>query len=234
MIHPSPGPRSIASLYLSTYHRCYAASKLQTDPLYGSVASVLLDHPDPPPLLDVGCGIGILAAYLRESGYAAPILGLDFDSSKIAAAQRVAERYPGVEFHVADARQGLPSFSGSVAILDILQYLPDSQQQSLVREAASRISPRGCFLLRSGLREPGWRYHVTRAADHFAKLAFWMKSAPVTYPERQTLSAWLHDAGLSGDVRPLYGRTPFNNYLFAFRRQAPREQGSPGMKGSPI
>ncbi len=221
MTHPSPHARSIASLYSSPYHRCYAASKLRTDPLYSSVAAVLLDQPVPPPLLDVGCGIGILAAYLRECGYSPPILGLDFDPSKIGAAQRVAARYPALEFQVADARQGLPTFSGSVAILDILQFFPAPQQEKLVREAALRVSPQGCLILRSGLRGPGWRFQVTRAADYFAKLAFWMKSAPVAYPDQKTLAAWLQDAGLSGEIRPLYGRTPFNNYLFAFRRPTP-------------
>jgi hypothetical protein len=45
-----------------------------------------------------------------------------------------------------------------------------------------------------------------------------MKSPPAVYPTRSQLAGWLEESGLTGEIVPLRGRTPFNNYLFTFRR----------------
>jgi len=42
------------------------------------------------PVVDVGCGVGLLAFYLRERNFLAPISGLDRDGRKITRAQAVA------------------------------------------------------------------------------------------------------------------------------------------------
>jgi hypothetical protein len=41
----------------------------------------------------------------------------------------------------------------------------------------------------------------------------WMKSPPVWYPQRQQIEDTLRDAGLRVNFQPLWGRTPFNNWL---------------------
>jgi hypothetical protein len=47
-----------------------------------------------------------------------------------------------------------------------------------------------------------------------------MKSAPVTYPRPEMLNTTLESCGLRGSIRPLWGRTPFNNWLAVFERPA--------------
>jgi 2-polyprenyl-3-methyl-5-hydroxy-6-metoxy-1,4-benzoquinol methylase len=192
------------------------------------VAAELLQDPAPLPLLDIGCGLGLLGLYLHDAGFRAPVLGIDYDRSKIEAARRAAGQRADLRFDTADARLGLPAFSGQVCILDILQYFSGAAQESLVREAAARVAPGGLLLIRTGLREDNWRFRLTRAADRFARLAFWMKGSPVAYPGREPLENLLRHCGLEGQVRPLYGRTPFNNYLFAFRRPGAPAQPDPG------
>ena len=65
----------------------YAMGKIALDPAYPAVVSLLRDSQRP--LLDLGCGMGLLAAYLRANGHRAPILGFDVDEEKIGVAQRV-------------------------------------------------------------------------------------------------------------------------------------------------
>ncbi len=212
-----PFATSIAALFDGRWNRHYTASKLRTDPLYQALAATLEDSPLP--LLDLGCGLGISAFFLRTRGHGMPIHGLDYDSRKIEAARRAAERsgFTGITFSQHDARSGLPEHCGNVSILDILQFFAPSERETLLRLAAERVAPGGVLAIRSGLRDDSLRFHITVAGDILAKATFWMKAAPTHYPTaadfRRALSPY-------GEVRisPLWGKTPFNNHLIVLRR----------------
>ena len=76
--------RELAEAFPGRWNSGYAYSKLRTDPLYPAAASALLEADDgETPLLDIGCGLGIFAHYLRQAGFQAPIEGIDYDARKI-------------------------------------------------------------------------------------------------------------------------------------------------------
>ncbi len=188
------------------------------DPAYGAVAKVL--EASSFPVLDVGCGLGLLAFWLREQGFQPPILGCDVDASKIAVAQEIArQHYPTIQFRVQDITQGLPEHQGTVCLLDVLQYLPPEQQKRLLKEAAARLPIGARLLIRTGLKADHWRYRWGRATDQFARKIGWMFSPPIEYPAGDELQALLEEAGLEGDFRPLWGKTPFHNYFGNFTRR---------------
>lgn len=199
----------------------YVKTKLKTDPLYDAVFGALENRDAP--LLDIGCGMGVLAFYLKERAYGGTISGTDYDGEKIETAKRIAAAsYPSTSFAHGDAREGVPDFSGNVTILDILQFFTPEEQALLLRAAAARVAPSCRLILRSGLRDKGWRYRVTHAADIVAKLSFWMKAAPVNYPTRESIGNVLEGEGMKGSFVPLWGRTPFNNYLIVFEKPEAR------------
>jgi len=210
--------RSLPARYPDFSTRCYAACKLATDPLYAAVYEVL--KATPAPLLDLGCGIGLLAFYLRERGWRGAVYGLDYDARKIASARAALARSSAtnMEFCQGDARAELPAHCGSVTILDILQFFPPEEQSRLLAAAAERVGPDGMLVIRSGLAMPGWRFNLTRWGDRLAAGCRWMRDGPVQYPTAEGLRSTLEAAGLRGDIRPLWGRTPFNNWLAVFRR----------------
>ena len=78
---------------------------------------------------DIGCGIGLLAMYLRGAGFDADVTGFDYDTGKIAAAKLMAQRsgFSGLHYAAGDARHEMPAFSGHVVILDILQFFIDGE-----------------------------------------------------------------------------------------------------------
>ncbi len=212
--------RSLSQLYRMPWDRQYAYWKLRTDPLYPAVTAPLLDADDgETPLLDIGCGLGLFAFYLRTAGFKAPIQGLDYDHRKIAVAKKAAGAFERIQFDTQDAREAFPDFSGHITILDVLQYLTSEQQRELLTGACDALAPESRFIIRSGLRDHSWRFRVTRLGDWFAKLCFWMKDGPVAYPDRLQLQAHLEDAGLEGSVTPMWGKTPFNNYLIAYTKR---------------
>jgi SAM-dependent methyltransferase len=217
---PSASIQKIAESFRPShwnYH--YAKSKLGTDPVYAAMESEI--RGSQLPLLDLGCGLGLWSFYLRESGFTPPILALDYDSRKIAGAQRAAvKNWPDLSFFEGNVLEGLPSHAGNVTILDILQYLPPAERMEVLREAAKRVAPGGKLLIRAGVRDESWRYRLTFFADRFAKLIRWMKGSPIRFSSVEEISQTLESAGLTGTSRPLWGKTPFNNYLFVFSAPA--------------
>ncbi len=198
------------------YH--YTRSKLRTDPVYAAVAAVIAARPLP--VLDIGCGIGLLGQYLRACGLDAPLTGFDYDERKIRAARVMAARagHSDLNFEAGDARTGLPEFSGHVVILDILQFFTPAEQNALLAAAAARVAPGASLVIRSGLRADNWRFRVTVWADYLAKATRWMKAAPVSYPDAALFHEVLGAAGLRVSLRPLWGRTPFHNHLITATR----------------
>jgi len=218
--------REFAGRFPSVQERWYVMGKLASDPLYPAVNGVL--QATTAPLLDVGCGMGVLAFYLRQRGWRSPITGVDYDARKIATAHRLAGDFGAdLEFLEGDAATSLPAHRGSVTVLDILQYFAPPVRDGMLRECAARIADDGVLVIRTGIMDDTWRFRITRFIDRMADWVNWMKDPPLHYPARDELCRLLEDAGLVGDFKPLWGRTPFNNWLGVFRRQTPMTPDKP-------
>jgi hypothetical protein len=76
-----------------------------------------------------------------------------------------------------------------------------------------RLSPQGKLVIRAGLEDDSWRASVSRNGDRFAHLTRWMRSKPKAQPSRAELQRLLTGFGLKSDFQPLWGYTPFNNWL---------------------
>jgi SAM-dependent methyltransferase len=207
----------VASLFRSRFLRYYVISKLATDPLYGAVAERLRGRAMP--LTDIGCGVGLTAFYLREHGVRVPIFGVDHDDAKIAAAREIALGYDNLSFEAGDAREATIA-DGSVLLLDVLHYLPDEDQAQLLHAIADRVPSGSVVIIRDGVRDRSLRYRLTYVAELFARAVRWMKAERLNFPTRESIISPFRERGFELEVSPLWGRTPFNNYLFVFRRPA--------------
>jgi SAM-dependent methyltransferase len=202
----------VAALFGSRFLRGYARGKIEHDPVYEAVFARVPDTP----LLDIGCGIGLLAFFLRERGFTEPIVGVDHDSRKILAASRaVAGRYQGLTFRTGDAREPL-NFQGSIVMLDLLHYFDDATQLCILRNAAASVAPGGAAIIRDALRDGTWRYRLTYLQESAARAIGWLRAERLNFPTRRTLIAAFD--GFTVEETPLRGVMPFNNYLFVFRR----------------
>ncbi len=196
----------------STYY--YTRTKLRSDPLYDGVLRSLPGTSLP--LLDLGCGLGLLGHVMRQRGCMKPYVGVDVDAGKIAAATHAAAHagLQAVRFQHTDLQQGLPPHAGDVALLDVLQYLDAAAQARLLQAAAGCVAPGGTLVLRTPLALGDRRDRTTRVADRLAWLSGWMGMRPRHYPGRAVLQELLTRSGLHlVTLRPLHGRTPFNSWL---------------------
>lgn len=212
--------RGIARAFLpervlgNRYDYYYTLTKLRTDPLYPGVLDAL--RGTTAPVLDLGCGLGLLLHALRLDGQTQDWHGVDIDADKIGRGRAIAERNgiaDGARFEVVDLAKGWPPHRGSVAILDVLQYLDAQAQGALLDDTAAMLTPGAKLVIRSGLGDDSRRGRTTRITDRLAHIAGWMQEVPKRYPTRAELESRLHAAGLRVDFRPLYGNTPFNNWL---------------------
>jgi 2-polyprenyl-3-methyl-5-hydroxy-6-metoxy-1,4-benzoquinol methylase len=202
----------LAPLYDGRWLQGYVRGKVRSDRAYSAAREILRDRQRP--LIDVGCGIGILPLYLREHGHAAPIVGIDFDERKIAAAEKAARGYDAIEFRVGDARDPLPR-DHDVVLLDILHYFDTASQQTILANAARAGD---VVVIRQGIRDGSWRHRLTAFVDGAARVFRWMKAERLNFPSRAEIESAFAD--FDAEVRPLWGRMPYNSHLFVFRRRA--------------
>ena len=196
----------------------YTRAKLRSDPLYPGVIGALRGCDAP--LLDLGCGMGLLAHALRHAGLGMPYRGVDIDAPKIAQAQRAARNagLRDVAFEPMDLSARMPAHHGSVAILDVLQFVSPGAQASILDAAVAMLSPGARLVIRTGLDDGSARARTTRRIDRLSRALGWMNAGPQAYPEPDALRARFAAAGLSSSFAPLYGRTPFNNWLVVASR----------------
>ncbi|HEY5812728.1 MAG TPA: class I SAM-dependent methyltransferase [Terrimicrobiaceae bacterium] len=192
----------------------YARGKIALDPVYPFLARALRDSTHH--LLDLGCGMGLLEAFLRANGYRAPVLGFDIDEKKIAIAQKVFAD-DQARFCTADAIN-FPNHSGDVVMLDVLHYFSNEDQVRLLQKIAASIAPEGVAFIRLALNEPTWRFAATKLEEWFVHFSRWIPLQGWNFPTREEVVQPFRKQGLRCNISPMWGVTPFNSYLFTVRR----------------
>ena len=62
---------------------------------------------------------------------------------------------------------------------------------------------------------------MTYVAEKFAQTVSWNLNTSLHFPSRARINEAFARDEFERESRPLWGRSPFNNYLFIFRRRAP-------------
>ena len=208
----------VASRFGERWLRIYAWRKLRSDPIFPAAFELLANSTQP--LVDVGCGVGLLAFYLRERNFRPPISGFDCDRRKIERASAAAKgRYCDLDFREQDVCDPIGP-RGNVVLFDLLHYLSPNEHSRLLERLAAQLAPGGLLMIRDCPRERGARFWLTQLAERFAQVTTWNVKGPLHFPTREQIFATFAPEKFAGTLRPLWGRTPFNNHLFVFRRHA--------------
>ena len=209
----------VAVRFRQPWLRHYARSKLRRDQIYPTAYDLLRSSAQP--ILDVGCGVGLLGFYLRERACRQPVIGLDVDARKIrSGAEIAAGQYRDIVLRLHDVAKTVPDFSGNVALFDVLHYLPHERQTALLTQLAKCVAPGGVLIIRDCPRDGGPRYWITLLAEKFAQTISWNLDSPLHFPSRASINDVFGDAEFERESRPLWGASPFNNHIFIFRRHA--------------
>lgn len=218
MIPDSRTRRRIADRFRRRGDRIYIHGKLATDPVYDAAARAIAGRPLP--LLDIGCGLGLLGHYLHSCGALDEYIGLDHDERKIAMGRDAAERAGlGHAIALCEADATTPQrVRGHVAMLDVLHYLPRERQAELLAFAVDHLADEGVLILRNVIRDGSWRYRATVWEEKFIKAVGWIPGGAQYFPTEDDIRRVLEPRGIRVDFRPLFGRTPYNSWFMTASR----------------
>jgi len=208
----------VAARFPQRWLRGYVRSKLRRDPIYP--AAYELFRSSDAPILDVGCGLGLLAFYLRERDCRQLILGLDLDARKIRRGSGIAAAdYRDIDLRFQDVQEPIAAFSGHIVLFDVLHYLPPAQQTSLLSRLAEAVAPGAVLVIRECPDDRSVRFWTTVAAERFAQAISWNLNTSFHFPSRERITEAFGERDFEQESRPLWGGLPFNNQLFTFRRR---------------
>lgn len=209
--------------HLYWYSRC----KILWDPSYDLLAGHLADSDLP--VLDLGCGAGVFAAFLRKRGFASAYRGVDLDARKIGqAATAVSSLWEHTFFEACDAADYVRNtgFRGNLVALDILHYFTTAGQVEFLKNLARLVPAGGRLFLRNGVRDaPGLRHAVTSLEEAIVRGSSWIRGGEWNFPSRDLIHHTLRDSGLAVVNVPLWGDTPFSSNLFVAARPSVQRAG---------
>ena len=101
------------------------------------------------PVLDLGCGHGLLAIAIALDAPDRAVYGIDHDVARVELAKNAASDLPNIRFNVGTMDQ-IPAagpYSG-IAMIDVYHYFKPETQEELARRAFAQLQPGGTLLVR--------------------------------------------------------------------------------------
>jgi cyclopropane fatty-acyl-phospholipid synthase-like methyltransferase len=204
----------------------FARGKLRADPVYRSILELglLLGRAR---VLDLGCGQGLLTAWLRaaERCYqrgswprawppapqALSTRGIELMARDVARARSALGS--GSEVSQADIRSAAFGTVDAVVILDVLHYMPPQAQVDVLQRVRAALPRQGLLLLRVGDAGAGLRFRYGQWSD---KLVMLLRGHAFVAQYCRSVSQWkavLSECGFDSEARPMSQGTPFANVL---------------------
>jgi SAM-dependent methyltransferase len=178
----------------------FARGKLKCDPAYRT----LLENgliPQDARLLDLGCGQGLLTAWLlaarehAERGHwpancpppprLASIQGVELMQRDRERAQKALGRH--ADFVQADIASADFGEADAVVILDVLHYIDYDAQHRILERVHAALPADGVLLLRIGNAAGGWRYKISAWYD---RMVWKLRGARHSRLYCRTLDEW--------------------------------------------
>lgn len=208
-------PSDVVALYhnASPFSRLLIAARPSICPMQPLLDAV----PDGSSVLDIGCGNGLLLAWLALNNKIVAGLGCDVSLHALEGARSMAQAFRAASgqdlLKFADCREALPGGQYDlVSMVDVMHHIPPSRQREIFVEAVARIKPGGLLLYKDMAARPWWRAWANRLHDLLLARQ-WIHYAPLT-----TVKGWAEGAGLALQHEECYARFVYGHELLVFRK----------------
>lgn len=202
----------------SRWLRGYVAGKVGTDPVFKTAWKFISMRRQP--VLDIGCGLGLLGISMRGAGLTERYRGFDTSAWKVNLGKE-AMRHFGFEelgFEVRDALSVQIPEGATVCMFDVLHYLSPPDQKLMLEHLAKAAEAGSLILLRTTFKDAGWRYLVTLLEEWWTRVSGWISGGEANFPRRRELVSFFKNRGLGIGVTPLWGKTPFGGELVVIEK----------------
>ncbi len=213
---------------------CFVRTKLTHDPVFMALlrSGRLPDHGV---MLDLGCSHAILASLVGaararyERGlwpalWAAPpanlqLHGIEYERRIAHCAQRALG--PRATIQIADLRDAPLPRADVVVLIDVLHYLEEPAQMSLLERIAQSLQGNGLLVLRVADSAAGWRYQVGKVGDRLGGLRSMRTFSSQHHRPLQEWLQVLRSLGFDPEVEPRAGQVLANALIWAKRVTGP-------------
>ena len=208
----------------------FARGKLRFDPVFSAIlARGLLNGRAR--ILDLGCGQGLLAAWLLAARAAhraghwprdwpqppAPerLAGIEINPREVARARvALGDRARIVQGDICHVDYGP---ADAIVILDVLHFIDSASQEAVLRHARAALTPRGMLLLRVGDAAAGAGFTLSKLVDGVVALVRRRRLVRLACRPAREWRALLAGQGFSTEALPMSAGTPFSNVLLVGR-----------------
>ena len=211
----------------------WARGKLKHDPVFDWLLTqgVVPNHAR---VLDLGCGRGLLAAWMlaaeriaQDGSWTAPVRpprglrfhGIDLVAREIACGNQALQPLYGDR--VALFEQDIRSFelpaADAVVILDVLHYVPYTDQDRLLDRVRASLGSGGVFITRVGDARGGLRFRFSQWVDRWISF---VQGHRLSRLWCRPLADWVHALerrGYEVQALPMSAGTPFANVMIVSR-----------------
>lgn len=213
----------------------FARGKLTGDPVFREILARGLIAPNTH-VLDIGCGQGLLSAWLlaaermaknpgwpsgwKAAPYAVTGKGIELMPADVVRAEKALSTHQGrFKFEAGDMCQTPFDKAETVVILDVLHYVPYAAQEDVLQRVLHALTPQGLLILRVGDAAGGLGFKVSNWVDHVVTLA---RGHSLSRLYCKPLADWisqLERLGFQVEAKPMSQGTPFANVLLLAQKK---------------
>ncbi|AAZ98705.1 conserved hypothetical protein [Thiobacillus denitrificans ATCC 25259] len=210
------------------YH--FARGKLGGDPMFFALLQRNL-IPDQARILDLGCGQGLLAAWLFAArtlfamgkwprNWSTPpqpgeIRGIDLLAADVRRAQTALPA--PARFEQGDMRYADFGQADVVVIMDVLHYVDPAAQDDVLRRVRAALAPGGLLLTRVGDASAGLAFRLSNWVDRTVAFFRGTRLPPLHCRPLHEWVAALEALGFAVETASMNGDLPFANVMLVAR-----------------
>ncbi len=130
---------------LPPYYRNYGWWKVRLDPVYAMALAAVDGAAE---VVDLGAGIGLMAAVLVGRTPRVRVRAVEWDPRKVAMARRLLDDAATVAIDQMDARVVNLASPDAILLLDVLHYVPAAEQRAWLERCVDALAPGGLLVIR--------------------------------------------------------------------------------------